>query len=408
MCRVVIIGAGVSGGVIARGLQAIAGIETIVVDQVSRYDHINAGNGLNIGPNALKALDAVMPAMADELRAVSLPWTRWRANLVSGEPLYEIPMSEVADRPGIRIRWADLYNVAREAVAEATHFEEALVSLNYGNADADRMSIDLEHTVTRERRSIADIDLLIACDGRYSRVRELCYGVPQAQQLQVANFRLLIDEQKFSGLEEMEEWDMEQWFNGPHRLLAYRLPKGSIYLSGTVPIATAGQMMADKRTAAEALQRAYIPAAGPTLDICKLLVAAADDQSHTLHWSRMQQIQTRFRDRGGRVLLVGDSAHAMVPTLGQGATQAIEDGCAFVALMAARADGGKVDVRDLTAAYETLRADRIEFIRKLSWSASTPLLAGADPVAAHREMNTPGYRAALRQLYMDPLQSGER
>jgi salicylate hydroxylase len=301
-----------------------------------------------------------------------------------------------------------LYGVAREAVADAAHFEETLVSLDYGNADTDRLSIDLEHTVTGERRTIADIDLLIACDGRYSRVRELCYGVPQAQQLQVANFRLLIDAEKFSELKDFEEWDMEQWFNGPHRLLAYRLPKGSIYLSGTVPIATAGQMMADKRTAAEALQRAYIPASGPTLDICKRLVAASDDQLHTLHWSRMQQIPTHFRDRRGRVLLVGDSAHAMVPTLGQGATQAIEDGCAFVALMAARAGDGKVDVRDLTAAYEALRGDRIEFIRKLSWNASTPLLAGADPIAAHRQMNTSAYRAALRRLYMDPLQDAPR
>ena len=52
----------------------------------------------------------------------------------------------------------------------------------------------------------------------------------------------------------------------------------------------------------------------------------------------------------GRATLLGDSAHAMLPYLGQGAAMAIEDGCVLAAMVARHAD-------DLDAALARLRAD---------------------------------------------------
>jgi salicylate hydroxylase len=340
--------------------------------------------------------------MAQELRAASLPWTRWRAALVSGEPLYEVPLSEVADRPGIRIHWSDLYGIARSAVADLTRFGEALDTID--ESGDGRLAVTLKSRTSDESRTDKDIALLIGGDGRYSRVRELCSGAPDARQLEVANFRLLIEDSHFSALAEWREWDMEQWFHGPNRLLAYRLPRGSIYLSGTVPTAIGMELQSGDDRAAAALERAYLPAHGRTLEVCQLLVQATQQQLHTMHWSRMQEIPVLFRERGGRVLLVGDSAHAMVPTLGQGATQAIEDGCAFVALFAARAAQGAIDVPRITEEFAALRKERIAFVRRISWAASAPLLAGADPVATHAALGTQEHRAALRELYQNPLQ----
>lgn len=48
-----------------------------------------------------------------------------------------------------------------------------------------------------------------------------------------------------------------------------------------------------------------------------------------LHWSRLQEATTCWHDDSGRVLFPGDAGHPMVPTLGQGATTAIEDGAVF-------------------------------------------------------------------------------
>ena len=47
----------------------------------------------------------------------------------------------------------------------------------------------------------------------------------------------------------------------------------------------------------------------------------------TMHWARMQEHDVLYADPVSNVLYLGDAAHGMVPTLGQGATQAIEDAC---------------------------------------------------------------------------------
>jgi salicylate hydroxylase len=52
--------------------------------------------------------------------------------------------------------------------------------------------------------------------------------------------------------------------------------------------------------------------------------------------------------------LLGDAAHAMLPHMGQGANQAIEDGMALATLMR---DAGAADVTDVLIRYQSLRQD---------------------------------------------------
>jgi salicylate hydroxylase len=390
MLRVVIIGAGVAGGVIARGLQTLPGIQLTVIERVAADDHLASGNGLNIGPNALIALDAVMPEMAQELRAASLPWTRWKAALVSGEPLYEIPLEQVAESFGIRIRWSELYRIVRQSIGDVTLFEHRCSEIVY-QADG-RLSVGLE-AADGTRSRLDGIDLLIAGDGRYSAVRAQFLGAPPIRHLGVANFRLLIKDHGATGIA-----DMEQWYHGPARLLAFRLADGRIYLSGNFPVAPSGEIEDEQKTAA-GLRAAYLPESGKVEAPCRYLLDATCAQISELHWSRAQEIPTAFHDERGRVLFVGDSAHAMAPTLGQGATQAIEDGAVFVALLRATLQRSPVDVVGLTGGYDRLRRERIEFVKRISWDASDSLLAGADPVATNVPKNGDAYRAKLRRLY---------
>jgi zeaxanthin epoxidase len=80
-----------------------------------------------------------------------------------------------------------------------------------------------------------------------------------------------------------------------------------------------------------------------------------------------------FRWTKGHVALLGDSAHAMQPNLGQGGCMAIEDGYQLATDLAeavAQAKGGKLDVEQVLKGYQNKRMMRASTIHGLAGSAA--------------------------------------
>ncbi|KAH7327152.1 putative MAK1-like monooxygenase [Rhexocercosporidium sp. MPI-PUGE-AT-0058] len=65
--------------------------------------------------------------------------------------------------------------------------------------------------------------------------------------------------------------------------------------------------------------------------------------------------------KGGRIALLGDSAHPFLPTSAQGATQALEDG---VTLAITLRRAGKGDIPTAVRAYQSIRYDRVKAVQK--------------------------------------------
>src|SRR5689334_21794011 len=126
--RIVIAGAGVAGCILAQGLMHQPGLDVICLEQVGPDDHAEAGTGLNIGPNAIKALAQLDPGLAGDLLANVLPWRHWRVDLTDGTPLMDLPLDRVADNPGIRIRWSELYRFLRTRARDAIHHHRRILS----------------------------------------------------------------------------------------------------------------------------------------------------------------------------------------------------------------------------------------------------------------------------------------
>jgi salicylate hydroxylase len=125
-----------------------------------------------------------------------------------------------------------------------------------------------------------------------------------------------------------------------------------------------------------------------------------------IHWARLQEVEPLYSDASGRVLLLGDAAHGMVPTLGQGATQAIEDACLAAAQIRAHWLGARrakvpIDVPKLVRAIAERRAERIRFVMDFSLEATDTMLAGADPIAGTLKKLERPFQEKLRRLYCD-------
>lgn len=391
--KVVVVGAGVAGCIVARALAALEGVEVICLEQVVADDHSESGTGLNIGPNGLKALKRHSPALADAVLAESFLWHTWRTSLTDGTVLFDLDLKKVADNPGIRIRWSELYRVLRQQAGPCVRFGCEVTKVGY----SDPEHTFIEYAQAGATHRIDGIDLLISTDGRYSLTRETLCGKPQMKQVGVAILRVLVPDTS-GGLVD----DYEQWFNGNNRMLGFRVPENHVYLSGAFPIPLNEQIPEASKTP-QALRDFFTPAGKPPSRQCEWLIDVLYNNGPLIHWSRLQESPALFRDPGGRAMLLGDSSNGMVPTLGQGATQAIEGACMVADLLVAKikAGGKPADVPAWVDEVEQRRRERIRFVMEFSLYSTDTMLAGNDVVAGTKKKLEAPYMEKLAHLYRD-------
>jgi 2-polyprenyl-6-methoxyphenol hydroxylase-like FAD-dependent oxidoreductase len=387
--RVAVIGTGVAGSLLtAAARRDQPSLDLKAFDKIVSGAREEAGTGLNIGPNALKALRRDGGIGLEALHAVSLPWRRWLIALTNGTRLVDLDIMEVAEEPGLRIRWADLYAVLRAVSASATRYDRALEAVE---EDAHGRLIPVLRDRGGELHRHGAFDLLVAADGRYSRLRELVAGKPQARFPGIGTWRLLVRLRGDCPID-----DYGQYFCGHARLLSFRLPNDYAYIAGSFPLEGDGPIPDDIRTV-QAQRRFFLPQDGaPSAETAWILDQFAL-HPNDVNWARTQEIDTLHQAADGRVLLIGDAAHAMFQTLGQGATQAIEDALAAAAVLRT----GPATPQALCSAYEARRSARITFAKDFTRDATDTLMPGADPVAGSLAKAQEPFLSKLRTLYMD-------
>jgi salicylate hydroxylase len=391
--RILIVGAGVAGSLMARWLSRLEGVEVMCLERVARDDHSEAGTGLNVGPNAVKALNLVDLELADAITRASFAWSNWRISLTDGTVLFDLPLKDVADGPGWRIRWSELYRVLREAAGPSVHYGCEITKIGRDSTDPHKTMVTW--MLDGKVQGLHGIDLLIAADGRYSRVRRNVSGDVPVRHTGVAISRVLVPDTS-NGLID----DYEQWFNGPNRLLSFRVPPDHIYIACAFPIPPESEIGPHLKTPGS-LHTAYTPASGAPSAQARWLIDAVCANASETHWARMQEHDILYRASSCNVLYLGDAAHGMVPTLGQGATQAIEDAANAGALIAQRYRNGHRNAASWISEIEAMRMNRIRFVMEFSLAATDTMLEGADPVAGTKHKNEAPFRNRLKRLYRE-------
>ncbi len=300
--RAVVIGGGIGGLTAAAALHR-SGWDVTVLERAPSLEPVGAA--ISLAPNSLRALDVI--GLGDEIRDLAAWQGDGGLRTPSGRWLSRTDAAAVAARfggPLVLLHRATLLNsLAALLPAEAVRTGGAATVTDPGSADRPaRVSTpdgDLE------------ADLVVAADGIRSAVRRMLFpDHPGAVYSGFTTWRVVIPVPgaRFAS--------HETW--GPGRIWgSHPLKDGRVYAYAAAITPAAEHAPDDEK--AELLRR-Y----GDWHDPIPAILAAArpeDVLRHDVHHIA-EPLPAHHR---GRVALVGDAAHAMPPTLGQGGNQAIED-----------------------------------------------------------------------------------
>jgi 2-polyprenyl-6-methoxyphenol hydroxylase-like FAD-dependent oxidoreductase len=214
--------------------------------------------------------------------------------------------------------------------------------------------------------TVLTADLLVGADGVHSRVREAIDAqAPAARYVGLTNFGGITRNTPVAGDLEPEAWHFtfgSQAFFGAHPT-----PDGDVVWFVNVPEPEITRERRRNTTEEEWAQRllTLVQAdAGPAAELIRTgRLELAGDNTYDLG-----HVPTWFR---GRMVIIGDAAHAPSPSSGQGASMALED-----AVVLAQALRDHADVPTAFAAYEAARRERVEKIVAAGARSSSSKIPG--------------------------------
>jgi salicylate hydroxylase len=396
--RAIIIGAGMGGLFTALALRESGVFKSINVYEQTRTP-ATAGAGLNVAPNGARLckwlgidLDGGDPkgpsGAIDGGRAAILETTRniGPDGVVSTKPIDH--NTSANDGAGFHhMHRLDLLMCLHKRVREVgpesgvdcpiqVHMGKRLHSLEQHNDVV---------TATFEDGSSAEGDLLLGADGINSKVLRLVWPeTPARRWTEVTCYRGLIPRDKVAALRKADgspldhnpidsfsmdsrkhltAWAMNYWVRGGELLnvwLAYYEPNAAEFEGDE-----GDWFSADPAEFQEKMNKAYI--GDPRRDDVTALAGAMENPSK---WGLYDRDAFEHWHEG-RIGLLGDAAHPMLPTFGQGVNQAFEDGAALSSCFKLHG----ADVQKALLHYERVRhyrATRFQFSSKFAFKHLEP------------------------------------
>ena len=311
------------------------------------------GAGVQISPNASRVLHGL--GLADALARTGVKPLAWhQRRWDDGRTLLRTPLADPLEAtfgfPHYQMHRADLLAALATAVpAERVHLGHRLVDV----VDrGDRVEARFANGATVEA------DALIGADGIHSTVRRVLFGPDEPRFTGCVAYRGLVPEERLR--ERALEVTAQVWMGPGRHFVHYFVSQRRLvnFVAIVEQDTWTGESWTDRGEVADAL--AAFEGWHPQV---REIVGAVDE---TFIWALFDRPPlARWSD--GRITLLGDACHPMVPFMAQGAAQAIEDGATLTACVQQVGSG----IPTALERYEQLRLPRTSRLQALSTANKT-------------------------------------
>jgi salicylate hydroxylase len=333
--RAVVVGGGL-GGMAAAVALARAGIHVRVYEQAQQLAEVGAG--VSLAPNGLRMLERL--GVGEGIRQVGARYVSSQLVLSDGRAVRHQPYQFALPGQNVGIHRADLLALLAGQLppgtvrtgCRCTGFSQDAGSATVGFADG----------------STAMADVVIGADGIHSVLQGFVVAPAKPVFSGVVAYRGLVPR-----LDEYPAGTIRMWMGESRHFLVFPVRAGQLLnYVGFVPSDTS---VRESWSAAgdPAALAAYFAGWDPVIG--EVIAAISGPGGSGFQWGMYDRAPLP-RWSSGRLTLLGDAAHPMLPHLGQGVNQALEDAVALATLLGACT--GPAGVPRALAAYEGLRRDR--------------------------------------------------